>query len=531
MRKIYLSLLIVLTACVFNANAQTFPCGSQDLNDCECLGTGVLIADSEPCSFGSAENQVFLLVDVNDATVSGDADDDSIVGWGTDGIFTGVGTGDYTIYSLVYSLDDAAVVEDAAATGNSIADLQGMGDEGPAGTWTSDDPNFELIASDLATVNGSECDCPNYNFAGTITGVNGEPIAFISVTITLPDGSAVTVETNEFGAYAIADAGEGEYFVDIDLPEGYSVADGSNFDADGNGGPFVVDANGDLVDDTSVTLEFDNNACADFVAISGVICNGTNYFVVVTLDFGNQDGAGYNVASSHDGGLNGTVGGSFVDGPFEVGTGYSYTVTSLDVPSCTGVVDANFIDCTVTAIELVRFDGIANESGNELFWTTASENESDYFTLEYSTNGVDFKPLTQVQSSGNSSVTKNYAYLHEGVSIGKNYYRLSETDLNGVTVYVGDIVELTRSSSELSIVSVYPVPANEFINVNFSSSNTAQAQIEIYSLNGKLVKTLSIDANIGLNTQSVNVNDLSSGSYLLNITVGTETVTSKIIKN
>ena len=63
---------------------------------------------------------------------------------------------------------------------------------------------------------------------------------------------------------------------------------------------------------------------------------------------------------------------------------------------------------------------------------------------------------------------------------------------------------------------------------NVSNTSSSINSIEITDLNGRVVKTVNaIDAS---NAQ-VNISDLSSGVYMMNITSDKGSVTKKIIKN
>lgn len=155
--KIFLLLAVMLTS--YSLEAQTFPCGTQDINVCSCDGSGALIADSEPCSFNSGQLQEYVLVDVADASVSTDLDDGSIVAVTDNGVFNSIPSGDYIIYNIFFNPVDAPFFNGQLQEGNSLDLLLQLGTEGPAGVWTSDVPNFIMIASDLASVNGPECSC------------------------------------------------------------------------------------------------------------------------------------------------------------------------------------------------------------------------------------------------------------------------------------------------------------------------------------------------------------------------------------
>jgi|GEM_PF-5371504 len=186
-------------------------------------------------------------------------------------------------------------------------------------------------------------------------------------------------------------------------------------------------------------------------------------------------------------------------------------------------------ECVKLSIELSSFAGKATERGNEITWTTASEYENDYFTLQSSKDGFNFVTIATVNGAGNSIYTNSYSYIDVSATAGLTYYRLLDTDFNGVTSDNG-IIEVARDANEFVINSITPVPANDFVNINFDSVVEAEAAYEIYDLTGKLIKRGVIQTVEGNNVVELNVADMSTGVYLLSMTLNSEATTAKLIK-
>lgn len=75
-------------------------------------------------------------------------------------------------------------------------------------------------------------------------------------------------------------------------------------------------------------------------------------------------------------------------------------------------------------------------------------------------------------------------------------------------------------------VSIYPNPATDVLNLKVSDSNTISS-VQIVDLNGRQVFTKSFE---NVSDTQINVNDLSAGMYLINITSGDKSVTKKFLK-
>jgi len=114
-------------------------------------------------------------------------------------------------------------------------------------------------------------------------------------------------------------------------------------------------------------------------------------------------------------------------------------------------------------VELLDFDCELINDIVEIKWVTATETDNDYFTVERSTDALNFEKVIQVPGAGNStSVNEYFAIDHEPYT-GISYYRLKQTDYNGNYDY-SHIVTVENYQSEdviefEGIFNVYPNPA------------------------------------------------------------------------
>jgi len=99
-------------------------------------------------------------------------------------------------------------------------------------------------------------------------------------------------------------------------------------------------------------------------------------------------------------------------------------------------------------IELLYFKGSVYNSDNILHWSTASEDNNDYFTIEKTKDGIDWEILTRESGAGNSSNQLYYSSVDENVESIINYYRLKQTDYDGRFKY-SDIISIdNRNNAE-----------------------------------------------------------------------------------
>ncbi|MFZ1609568.1 MAG: hypothetical protein WAT52_00780, partial [Chitinophagales bacterium] len=113
----------------------------------------------------------------------------------------------------------------------------------------------------------------------------------------------------------------------------------------------------------------------------------------------------------------------------------------------------------ILPIVLVNFDGSNVGNANVLSWTTATELNNDYFTIERSLDGKSYEEIGTVEGAGQSSALLNYEYTDAQPYLGTNYYRLKQTDYNGAFDYSNVISIKVNGNFEMG----YPYP-NPVVN-------------------------------------------------------------------
>jgi len=154
-------------------------------------------------------------------------------------------------------------------------------------------------------------------------------------------------------------------------------------------------------------------------------------------------------------------------------------------------------------IELVQFTASCNGSKSTIQWSTASESNNDYFTLEKSLDGGDFSDLTTVKGAGNSSSFLNYSTQDPNPVDGVVYYRLKQTDFDGKYHYSAIIsVKCGNSNVNNDAVSssfiVFPNPSNKANDLTISMSGLGSDQkvlVEIVNVLGQIVYSQIIYSN------------------------------------
>lgn len=206
-----------------------------------------------------------------------------------------------------------------------------------------------------------------------------------------------------------------------------------------------------------------------------------------------------------------TVGGNFVDSecPYPEGT---YTFCD-----CSG--QSNFSACdTALPIELMQFSGQQKGASIVLQWSTASELNNDFFTIERLTQEDTFENIGEYSGSGTSLRLINYEAFDYNPAPGNNYYRLKQTDFSGAYEY-SSIIKVEFQGSKNGVV-VFPNPAADNVTVTLCKQKPgAILPISILSSNGVLcIKENAIVDESGNLSKNIQVDHLSPGVYFLKVT-------------
>ena len=109
---------------------------------------------------------------------------------------------------------------------------------------------------------------------------------------------------------------------------------------------------------------------------------------------------------------------------------------------------------------------------------------------------------------------KGTFYFYNGGDVLIRYYilDLSDNPIDSVDVNIINTVSVKELNQTL--ISIYPNPANNYLNINFTNFFSDPFEVNIYNLNGKLVFNRQL-FNL---KNTIDLNNLKSGFYNYNIT-------------
>jgi hypothetical protein len=112
-------------------------------------------------------------------------------------------------------------------------------------------------------------------------------------------------------------------------------------------------------------------------------------------------------------------------------------------------------------IGLVTFDAKREGVNNVLYWSAFTEANNDYYTVERSFDGVNFEGIEIVNGAENQSLINTYSSIDLNYSDCINYYRLKQTNIDGIIKYSTMASIDNRKSESKQIVKFFNLLGNE----------------------------------------------------------------------
>ncbi len=184
-------------------------------------------------------------------------------------------------------------------------------------------------------------------------------------------------------------------------------------------------------------------------------------------------------------------------------------------------------------VTLVDFTGDTEIDKVKLNWSTASEKDNDFFTIQRSVDGELFIDIAQISGVGTSGKLNNYSIDDYTAPQGNVYYRLLQTDFDGTTT-VHKTIMVNYEGVNKPFVSLFPNPSTQSQQINVRGGNFRSSHkllIEAMDVFGTVVFTKEAESDAG-GYFSASINALpsnKSGFYLVRITDEKSSIIVKLI--
>ncbi len=198
-------------------------------------------------------------------------------------------------------------------------------------------------------------------------------------------------------------------------------------------------------------------------------------------------------------------------------------------PSTQDLFVANYKYPTSLPITLISFSASKKDNYIQVNWTTASESNNDYFTIEKSKDATDFYSLGTIDGQGNSSVLQDYYFVDHILPEGISYYRLKQTDFDGTNTYSHVIAVSDNIPEAIKLLLFSYSPCSDQIEYSLNCKQKLNLSITLSGPLGTTVFQNLISMDKGINKKNLNIAGLSAGMYLLQLTTSDFFMQKKIM--
>jgi poly(3-hydroxybutyrate) depolymerase len=182
------------------------------------------------------------------------------------------------------------------------------------------------------------------------------------------------------------------------------------------------------------------------------------------------------------------------------------------------------------AVKLRTFKASSVTGGTELSWITERENGNDYFVIERSEDGTNFTSIGTIDGEEQSTTLKEYTLTDPQVATGVVYYRLRQVSVDGKGSYL-QTVTISGKASMGSGIHYFPNPVRSGFTVQARYKETGLMKINLYSLDGRLIKQKQLLKQEELVSTAVDIRELGKGVYMLEVLIGDQLrETMKLVK-
>lgn len=134
-------------------------------------------------------------------------------------------------------------------------------------------------------------------------------------------------------------------------------------------------------------------------------------------------------------------------------------------------------------VEMGDFIAVSTGSRVLLQWNTLSETNNDFFTVQHSADGEDFENIGHVAAQ---NMPSGYTFSDDYPYLGKNYYRIRQTDRDGAVSFSRSIALFVTPSTPEPDLAIYPNPATRFVGFNLRDAAEG-GELEVTDMSGRTV--------------------------------------------
>ena len=158
---------------------------------------------------------------------------------------------------------------------------------------------------------------------------------------------------------------------------------------------------------------------------------------------------------------------------------------------------------------------LTGPSAVTISWTTTAEVNNKSFQIERSADGLVFTSIGTVTAT-NDPTGHAYSFIDQAPLKGNNYYRLSQTDLDGHVTYFS-VLNVTVTSSLTQGLRMSPNPVSGSIQLILTHPEMGPLSVALYDIQGRMLRSWQFDKERQVWQQTIDVGTIAPGAYTIQI--------------
>jgi len=190
-------------------------------------------------------------------------------------------------------------------------------------------------------------------------------------------------------------------------------------------------------------------------------------------------------------------------------TVYGYSLWEMQVMGTTSTAG-------LFPVSITGFSAAVQNNTSLLEWNTITEYNNAGFSIERSSDAINFTTIGWINARNAGTVTTHYSFTDRQASGGRNYYRLKQTWLDGKTGY-SPVIAINLAGD--NVVNTYPVPVKDHLVVEYRGLPGESISVVLFNTAGLPVYSSKMQVQGGQQTMVINrTSGMQPGQYYLMVT-------------
>jgi hypothetical protein len=199
---------------------------------------------------------------------------------------------------------------------------------------------------------------------------------------------------------------------------------------------------------------------------------------------------------------------------------YSYLVTDANGCTATATVEIREPKVNLAAFEVGTVDTTVR-----INWKTSYEYAIDHFTVEKSTDGASFNPIGAVNSRWTPAALLDYILNDVKPSPSKNTYRIAAVTLYGEKLFLQEKTLVFTEQSKIIVKNL-----TDRLETSITSNLEETINFTLFDMNGKAMKSIQARKDAYQLRQTIDMQGLPRGTYVLRILSPTIRSSKQVIR-